>query len=99
MAMPTGGGGGGDGGGCEPGGGGDGGGDGGDYEPCTSTLYSNPQCCATDVLGVIGLNCANPSEAPASKDAFVADCATVGQQALCCVLPVANQDVLCQPPV
>lgn len=29
------------------------------YKPCKSTLFSNPQCCATDVLGVVGLNCAN----------------------------------------
>lgn len=25
---------------------------------CPTGLYSNPQCCATDVLGVAGLNCA-----------------------------------------
>ena len=25
---------------------------------CPSGLYSNPQCCATDVLGAVGLNCA-----------------------------------------
>lgn len=24
---------------------------------CPNGLYSNPQCCATDVLGAIGLNC------------------------------------------
>jgi hypothetical protein len=25
---------------------------------CPEGLYSNPQCCATDVLGAVGLNCA-----------------------------------------
>lgn len=30
-----------------------------EYAPCTSTLFSNPQCCSTDVLGAIGLDCAN----------------------------------------
>ena len=35
-------------------------GDGGnDYEPCPSSLFGNAQCCATDVLGVIGLDCGN----------------------------------------
>lgn len=59
LAMPTGGGGdGGDGDGDDDGehGGGDGG---STYKPCTSTLFSNPQCCSTDVLGVVGLDCAN----------------------------------------
>lgn len=25
--------------------------------PCPSGLYSNPQCCSVDVLGVLGLDC------------------------------------------
>jgi hypothetical protein len=25
---------------------------------CPTGLFSNPQCCATDVLGAVGLNCA-----------------------------------------
>jgi hypothetical protein len=25
---------------------------------CPTGLYSNAQCCATDVLGAVGLNCA-----------------------------------------
>ena len=28
-----------------------------DYRPCTSTLFSNVLCCATDALGIIGLDC------------------------------------------
>lgn len=33
---------------------------------------------------------------PANVDDFISGCAAVGQQAKCCVVPVANQDVLCQ---
>ncbi|KAG5978873.1 beta ketoadipyl CoA thiolase, th1 [Claviceps digitariae] len=39
--------------------GGNNGGGNGPYNPCTSTLYSNPQCCATNVLGVAALDCKN----------------------------------------
>ena len=28
------------------------------FNPCPGLLYSNPQCCATDVLGIVPLNCA-----------------------------------------
>lgn len=30
---------------------------GGDSTVCPSGLYSTPQCCATDILGVAALNC------------------------------------------
>ncbi|KAH6876093.1 fungal hydrophobin-domain-containing protein [Alternaria rosae] len=63
---------------------------------CPTGLYSNPQCCATDVLGVVGLNCAVPATTPTSTTDFIAGCAASGQQAKCCVIPVADQDVLCQ---
>nr|ABS59370.1 hydrophobin [Trichoderma atroviride] len=53
---------------------------------CAAGLYSTPQCCAVDVLGVADLNCAGPN------------CAAIGQEARCCVLPVLGQDVLCQTP-
>ncbi|KAL7928889.1 hypothetical protein V8C35DRAFT_284880 [Trichoderma chlorosporum] len=44
------------------GGHGDGGSHGGNgddsgFSPCPSGLYSNPQCCSTDVLGILGLDC------------------------------------------
>ncbi|CAJ2512630.1 Uu.00g007490.m01.CDS01 [Anthostomella pinea] len=68
------------------------------YTPC-SGLYGTEQCCATDVLGVADLNCANPSAVPTSAADFSAVCAAIGQQARCCVLPVLGQDVLCQTPV
>jgi len=36
-----------------------GGGSGGSYVPCTGALYSQAQCCATDILGIADLNCAS----------------------------------------
>ncbi|CAI9636842.1 unnamed protein product [Alternaria burnsii] len=63
---------------------------------CPAGLYSNPQCCATDVLGAVGLNCAVPATTPANTSDFISGCAATGQQAKCCVIPVAGQDVLCQ---
>ncbi|KAI1489597.1 hydrophobin precursor [Biscogniauxia mediterranea] len=71
----------------------------GDYAACSPGLYSTPQCCATDVLGVADLDCAAPSAVPTSADSFKTICATGGQRARCCVLPVAGQDVLCQTPI
>ncbi|KAI0112762.1 cerato-ulmin [Hypoxylon sp. NC0597] len=68
------------------------------YDPC-SGLYDSAQCCATDVLGVADLDCASPSKVPLSADDFKATCATSGQRARCCILPVLGQDVLCQTPI
>ncbi|KAK3182504.1 beta ketoadipyl CoA thiolase, th1 [Lecanicillium sp. MT-2017a] len=87
-----------------PGNGGDGNnppGNGGDddYMACPSGLYSNPQCCDTDVLGVLGLDCSTPDQTPTSGGDFKSICAEVGKQAKCCVLPVAGQSVLCQDAV
>ncbi|KAI1099479.1 cerato-ulmin [Jackrogersella minutella] len=73
--------------------------DGDNFAPCAPGLYSSPQCCATDVLGVADLDCATVSKAPSSPDDFKAICAAGGQRARCCVLPVLGQDVLCQTPV
>lgn len=50
--------------------------------------YGTAQCCATDVLGVADLNCANPPTVPTSAANFSAECADIGQQARCCVLPI-----------
>lgn len=50
--------------------------------------YSNAQCCATDVLGVADLDCADPPTVPSNATAFQADCATMGLSARCCVLPI-----------
>lgn len=67
------------------------------YTPC-SGLYGTAQCCATDVLGLADLDCANPSATVTSAENFEAVCAEGGQRARCCVLPVLGQDVLCQTP-
>ncbi|KAJ3579546.1 hypothetical protein NPX13_g1018 [Xylaria arbuscula] len=65
---------------------------------CPVGLYSVPQCCATDVLGVADLNCGSPSAQPYSVANFRDICANGGQRARCCVLPVLGQAVLCQTP-
>ena len=59
------------------------------YIPC-SGLYGTAQCCATDVLGVADLNCANPPAVPANASEFQAECSAIGQQARCCVLPIVR---------
>ncbi|KAI0542735.1 hydrophobin-like protein [Xylaria digitata] len=73
--------------------------DGTPYVACAGNgLYSVPQCCATDVLGVADLNCHSPSAVPFSVSNFRDICANGGQRARCCVLPVLGQAVLCQTP-
>ncbi|KAJ8131469.1 hypothetical protein O1611_g2153 [Lasiodiplodia mahajangana] len=69
------------------------------YDACPDGLYSVEQCCATDVLGVADLDCASPSAVPSSPSSFESICATGGQRARCCVVPVLGQDVLCVTPV
>ncbi|KAI1125612.1 hydrophobin-like protein [Nemania abortiva] len=71
----------------------------GPYTACGGQgLYSVPQCCATDVLGVADLNCHSPSSYPFSVSNFRDICANGGQRARCCVLPVLGQAVLCETP-
>ncbi|KAI8630690.1 hydrophobin precursor [Xylariaceae sp. FL1651] len=69
------------------------------YEACPDGVYSNLQCCATDVLGVADLDCASPSAVPSSAESFKAICAAGGNTARCCAIPVADQSVLCETPV
>ncbi|KAI1292390.1 hydrophobin-like protein [Xylaria venustula] len=69
------------------------------YKACGGQgLYSVPQCCATDVLGVADLNCASPSKVPTSVQSFKSICAAGGQRARCCVVPILGQDLLCETP-
>ncbi|KAI1203447.1 hydrophobin-like protein [Nemania serpens] len=68
------------------------------YIACTNLLYSSPQCCATDVLGIADLDCHSPSAVPFSVSNFRDICANGGQRARCCILPVLGQAVLCQTP-
>lgn len=55
-------------------------------------LYSNPQCCATSILGVTGLNCNSPTSdnAISSLRSFMESCAKIGEQASCCVIPIVS---------
>lgn len=59
------------------------------YIPC-SGLYGTSQCCATDVLGVADLDCANPATVPTDATNFSAICSDIGQRARCCVLPIVS---------
>ncbi|KAI1425586.1 fungal hydrophobin [Xylaria sp. FL1777] len=68
------------------------------YDAC-SGLYDSLQCCATDVLGIADLDCGTPSGVPTSPASFAAICASGGQRARCCVLPILGQSVLCQTPL
>ncbi|KAK5996233.1 Trihydrophobin [Cladobotryum mycophilum] len=66
---------------------------------CPAGLYSNPQCCATDVLGIAALDCSNPRETPRSGSSLRSICAAEGQEAKCCAIPVAGQALLCTNPL
>ncbi|KKP00878.1 hypothetical protein THAR02_07024 [Trichoderma harzianum] len=66
---------------------------------CPAGLESTPQCCATDVLGIADLDCANPPSIPTDAASFTAVCAGIGQRARCCAIPIAGQDLLCTSPV
>ncbi|KAL7897076.1 fungal hydrophobin domain-containing protein [Trichoderma sp. SZMC 28014] len=59
-------------------------------------LYTNPQCCSVDVIGVADLDCQVPSRAPTNGTDFESICAETGKQAHCCAIPVAGQALLCQ---
>ncbi|KAM0515544.1 hypothetical protein ACHAPE_006071 [Trichoderma viride] len=67
----------------------------GEFE-CPSGLYSNPQCCSTDVLGVADLDCQVPRSIPKNGADFQAICAATGKEPRCCVLPILGQSLLCQ---
>ncbi|KFY08846.1 hypothetical protein V492_05860 [Pseudogymnoascus sp. VKM F-4246] len=80
---------------------------------CPIGLYSVPQCCSTDVLGIacldattqlFRLHCTNISSSAATGNPrngyeFRQACAWVGQQARCCVVPILGQDLLCVRPL
>ncbi|RFU72120.1 hydrophobin [Trichoderma arundinaceum] len=58
-------------------------------------LYTNPQCCKVDVLGVADLDCKVPPVAPSKCKSFRTVCAAMGRQPKCCAIPLAGQAVLC----
>ncbi|KAF1915957.1 fungal hydrophobin-domain-containing protein [Ampelomyces quisqualis] len=55
----------------------------------------SPVCCATDVLDLANLDCAPPAISPITINAFIDGCATGGQQAKCCLIPILGQALLC----
>ncbi|EXJ72411.1 uncharacterized protein A1O5_04915 [Cladophialophora psammophila CBS 110553] len=59
---------------------------------------SSAVCCATDVLRVADLDCAPPPSTPTSIDDFTSICASIGQQARCCLLPILEQGLICTSP-
>ncbi|KAL7900468.1 fungal hydrophobin domain-containing protein [Trichoderma sp. SZMC 28014] len=62
-------------------------------------LYTVPQCCAVNVLGVADLDCVTPPRGPSNCKTFEAICETVGREPKCCAVPVAGQALLCVDPV
>ncbi|KAK1242935.1 hypothetical protein MKX08_005747 [Trichoderma sp. CBMAI-0020] len=62
-------------------------------------LYTVPQCCDVDVLGVADLDCVTPPSAPSNCKTFAGVCSKIGREPKCCVLPVAGQALLCVDPV
>ncbi|EJT77982.1 hypothetical protein GGTG_03085 [Gaeumannomyces tritici R3-111a-1] len=67
------------------------------YTPC-SGLQSTALCCATDVLGVVNLDCGTPLSTPSNGTEFSAICAEIGQRARCCAIPILEQGILCTAP-
>jgi hypothetical protein len=65
---------------------------------CSGTTGTR-QCCATDVLGLADLDCADPKTRPTSFANFTAMCAGIGQRARCCAIPILGQALICGDPV
>jgi len=68
------------------------------YTACSGT-DSNALCCATDVLGLADLDCAQVASTPTSLANFTSMCAAIGQRARCCALPILDQALLCVAPI
>ncbi|CEJ80749.1 hypothetical protein VHEMI00915 [[Torrubiella] hemipterigena] len=66
---------------------------------CLPGLMGTPNCCATVVLGLVGLNCDVPSKPVTDGKSLVNYCASVGQQAQCCGPSLAGQALLCSKPI
>ncbi|KAL7807950.1 hydrophobin [Trichoderma aethiopicum] len=62
-------------------------------------LYTNPQCCDVDILGVADLDCVPPPSKPTSCKSFGSVCASVGRAPKCCAVPIIGQAVLCTDPI
>ncbi|KAK4610077.1 hypothetical protein CLAFUW4_13723 [Fulvia fulva] len=53
------------------------------------------QCCQLDVLGAAAVTCNTPSSGITSSQALTSDCAATGTTAMCCLIPVAGQALIC----
>ncbi|KAM0471292.1 hypothetical protein ACHAPX_009474 [Trichoderma viride] len=62
-------------------------------------LYTNPQCCDIDVLGVADLDCVVPPRGPSNCKTFNGICASIGKEPKCCAVPILGQALLCTDPV
>lgn len=58
---------------------------------CPAGLYGQPQCCGTDQLGLLDLDCKHPSSPPSNVADFKSICAKSGKAAKCCVLPYVSR--------
>ncbi|KAL7800277.1 fungal hydrophobin domain-containing protein [Trichoderma ceciliae] len=61
-------------------------------------LYTQPQCCDVDVLGVADLDCVVPTKKLSRCRSFGGICASIGRQPRCCAIPIAGQALLCVDP-
>ncbi|KAI1419506.1 fungal hydrophobin-domain-containing protein [Xylaria sp. FL1777] len=68
------------------------------YDACPGGLYSNAQCCDTDVLGIADLDCNSTPSIPSSATEFRYICAAGGRRARCCIVPILGQALLCETP-
>ncbi|CAI6089150.1 unnamed protein product [Clonostachys chloroleuca] len=67
------------------------------YDACQgSALLGNPQCCSTDLLNLVGLDCRSPVETPTDAANFQAICGKYGQRARCCALGEVASETLIQ---
>ncbi|KAI5367400.1 Putative cerato-ulmin hydrophobin family, Hydrophobin superfamily [Septoria linicola] len=74
--------------------GGNGGGSGGrPAQVCPSGWV--PQCCQTNVLGVVGLQCGNVPRTITGVSQFQKTCAKTGHSANCCIIPALGQGIIC----
>ncbi|CAI6088674.1 unnamed protein product [Clonostachys chloroleuca] len=65
------------------------------YDACQGgALLGNPQCCSTDLLNLIGVDCRSPVETPTDAANFQAICAKSGQRARCCALGEVASETL-----
>ncbi|KAK4161357.1 fungal hydrophobin-domain-containing protein [Cladorrhinum sp. PSN259] len=62
-------------------------------------LYTVPQCCKTDFLGVAASRCRFPTLTAESPEELRDICASTMNSPFCCTVPVAGQGALCIPAI